>query len=154
MLVFQLRIDAFKLTHDSHPECYLSSQDQPADDRSKKTSKPFSDSLGLFSDSFGPFLDGFGSFSDGFGPFSDGFGQRWIVFGPFRTVSDRFGLFSDRFRTVFGLFRTVSDDFGAVSDRFRATPLKILKFQISIGQGWGPSVPFRPSVPSPPALAN
>ena len=92
--------------------------------------------------------------SDGFGPFSDGFGRFWIVFGPFRTVSDRVGPFLDRFRTVFGAFRTVLGDFGALSDRFRTTPLKILKFQISIGQGWGPSVPFRPSVPSPPALAN
>ena len=89
--------------------------------------------------------------SDGFGPFLDGFGRFWIVFGAFRTVSDRVGPFLDRFRTVFGAFRTVLADFGALSDRFRTTPPKILKFQISIGQGWGPSVAFRPSVPSPPS---
>ena len=68
---------------------------------------------------------------------SDLFGRFWIVFGSFRMVSDRVGPFLDRFRTVFGAFRTVLDDFGALSDRFRTTPLKILKFQISIGQGWG-----------------
>ena len=81
-----------------------------------------------------------------------------MVSDSFRTVSDgfglfshRFGSFSDRFGTVFGLLRTVLDDFDALSDRFRMTPLKILKFQISIGRGWGPSVPFRPSVPFPPS---
>ena len=52
---------------------------------------------------------------------------------------------------IFGSFRTVSDDFGPFSARFRTTPLKILKFQISIGQGWGPSEPFRPSEPSRPS---
>ena len=92
--------------------------------------------------------------SDGFGPLSDDFGRFRIVFGPFRTVSDRLGPFLDRFRTVFGAFQSVSDDVGTLPDRFWTTPLKILKFQISIGQGWGPSVPFRPSVPSPPALAK
>ena len=54
-------------------------------------------------------------------------------FGPF---SDRFGLFSDAFRPSW------------------TTLILIKKNQISIGHGWGPSVPFRPSVPSPPAVAN
>ena len=65
--------------------------------------------------------------SDGFRKVSDGFGL----------FSHRFGSFSDRFWTVFGSLRTVLNEFDALSDRFRTTPLKILKFQISIGQGWG-----------------
>ena len=73
------------------------------------------------------------------------------VFGSFRMVSDRFGRFSDRFgsfRTVFGSFRTV---FGS----FRTSQFSFFKFQISIGQGWGPVEPSRAGEPSrAPALAN
>ena len=63
--------------------------------------------------------DRFRTVSDGFGPFSDRFGRFRIIFGPFRIVSDRFRTVSDRFRTV-------NDD-----------SIPNLKFQISIGQGWG-----------------
>ena len=66
-----------------------------------------------------------------------------VSLGRFRTVSDGFG----RFRTVFGPF---SDGFGSFSDG----SILNLKFQISIGQGWGPpSRPVRRAVPAP-ALAN
>ena len=82
---------------------------------------------------------------------SDGFGRFQIVFGRFRTISDRFRSVSDRFRTVSDRFRTVNDD-----------SIPNLKFQISIGQGWGTAVADRRSDPSgptavprpAPALAN
>ena len=65
------------------------------------------------------------------------FGSSRIVFQPFRKVSDGFGLFSDRFgpfRIVFGPFKL----FQPFSDRFRPfSDDSILKFKISIGQGWG-----------------
>ena len=46
-----------------------------------------------------------------------------------------------------GHFRTIK------YDEFQKFKFQILnfKFQISIGQGWGPSVPFRPSEPSRPS---
>ena len=88
--------------------------------------------LGSVSDRFGPFRNHFRTVSNRFGPFSDRFGRFRIVFGPFRMVSDR--------------FRTVSDDFGSFSDDSALH----LKFQISIGQGWGPSEPSCPSEPSGP----
>ena len=82
---------------------------------------------------------------------SDGFGRFRIVLGRFRTVSDR--------------FRTVSDHFRIASDRFSSVnndSIPNLKFQISIGQGWGTAVADRRSDPSgptavprpAPALAN
>ena len=77
-------------------------------------------------------------------------------FRRFRTVSNGFG----RFRTVSDCFRTVSDGFGPFLDRFgsvsgvlrpfRTTLFLILKFQISIGQGWGTAVADRRSDPSGP----
>ena len=91
----------------------------------------------MVSDGFRTVSDGFGSFSDRFGRFRIGSDRFWIVFEPFS-----------------GAFRTVSDDFGTLSDRFRTTPLKILKFQISIGQGWGARHGRTERHGRAPALAN
>ena len=78
-----------------------------------------------------------------------------MVSDRFRTVSDGVGSFSDRS----GLF---SDRFWIVFRPFRTNLLLILKFQISIGQGWGTAVADRRSDPTgptailrpAPALAN
>ena len=76
---------------------------------------------------------------DRFPTVSHSFDQFWMVLDRFRIVSDGFGSFSDRFGTFSDVFRPFSDD-----------SVLNLKFQISIGQGWGPSEPFRPSEPSRP----
>ena len=88
------------------------------------------------------------------------FGRFRIILGPFRTVSDRFptisdgfGSFSDRFRrfrTIFGAFRTVFRPFRIVFGPLTTTLFLILKFLISIGQGWGTAVADRRSDPSGP----
>ena len=83
------------------------------------------------------------SISDRFEPFRTVFGPFRTVSDRFRTVSDGFGSFSDRFGPFSDVFRPFSDD-----------SVLNLKFQISIGQGWGPpSRPVRRAVPAP-ALAN
>ena len=96
-----------------------------------------------FSDHVRTVLGRFPTVSDSFGQFRTVFGRFWTVSNRFRTVLDSFGSFSNRFGPFSNVFRLFSDD-----------SVLNLKFQISIGQGWGPpSRPVRRAVPAP-ALAN